>query len=122
MPSERKRIVVVDVPKTCTAEKAEEMLNAACEQGYYVFAIHPGEGGGSRAFFNLRTRLEPGEVPKPRRDVDGREADAIAIIKANPARSITQLLGLFKQAGIKRGHNWVSIKRREILNSGGILD
>lgn len=109
-----KRIVVVDVPGTATTEQAEHLLNAAFAQGYYVLAIHPGEDGGARAFFNKRTRTEPSEIPKPRRNIDGREADALGIIRNNPTASISELIGMFKTAGFARGRNWVSERRREI--------
>ena len=45
---------------------------------------------------------------------DGQETKALAIIRANPDKSISQIRDLFKVAGIKRGRNWVWEKRREL--------
>ena len=53
----------------------------------------------------------------PRSDRDGQEVKALAIMKANPDKSIARILDLFKEAGIRRGHNWASAKRRELLST-----
>jgi hypothetical protein len=45
----KNQILVVDVPSTISAEDAEQMLNAVCEQGYFLRTITP----ESRAYFEL---------------------------------------------------------------------
>ena len=110
--SESKQILVVDVPAASTAEEAERLLNAVCERGYYVLAILPGERGGAHAYFNRR---RPIPIAPPRGNRDGKADAAIDIIKANPDKSLSQTVELLKAAGIKRGINWVSTKRRELF-------
>jgi hypothetical protein len=44
-----KQILVVDVPSTMSAEEAEQMLNAVCDQGYSLRTIT----ADSRAYFGL---------------------------------------------------------------------
>jgi len=56
--------------------------------------------------------IAPNEHGRANRD--NKEDAALAIIRANPEKSLSQLLDLFKEAGIKRGHNWISVKRREM--------
>jgi len=46
------KIRIVDVPTGATAEETERLLNAACEQDYYVVALLPKKDGGQRAFLS----------------------------------------------------------------------
>ena len=57
------------------------------------------------------------EIPKPIKggDRDGRDAEALVIIQKYPGDSCHTLSERLKAAGIKRGHNWVWEKRRELL-------
>src|SRR5579872_7189061 len=110
-----KRILVVDVPAQATAETAERLLNEACEQGYYILAIHTQEGGGARAFFNLRTRLDRAGAPRALGNRDGKEDAALEIIRMHPGDTIAGILGRLRAAGIQRGRNWVSQKRRGLF-------
>ncbi len=111
MTETQKRIAVVDVPGTATAEEAEQLLNAACDRGYYVLSIVPGLTG-VRAFLGKR------RDPKLRgKQTDGRHGEAMAIIKAHPRDSIRKLVGRLAAVGIKRGRTWVSEKRMELLKA-----
>jgi hypothetical protein len=110
-PIDKKRIRVVDVPSGATAETAENLLNAVCED-YYVMAIHPGDDGGARAFFNLRTRHLSGEDrPLFRGNKDGKEETALSIIREHVEESCTKLEQRLAEAGIKRSVNWIGKKR-----------
>ena len=55
---------------------------------------------------------------KPMGNVDGREADAIAIIRANLTLSLSNLVLKLKDSGIARKKTWVSQKRCELLGTG----
>lgn len=54
MDNAKKTIRVVDIPAGATAEQAEEMLNAVCNDGYYFMQFRSSETGETRAFFKLR--------------------------------------------------------------------
>jgi len=45
---------------------------------------------------------------------DGREAEALTIIREWPEDTIQQLCDRLASAGIKRGRNWVWLKRRGV--------
>jgi hypothetical protein len=49
---------------------------------------------------------------------DGKADAALSIIKANPDRSIAQLEAMLKAVDIKRGHNWIATKKRELFAKG----
>jgi hypothetical protein len=73
-----KRILVIDIPATATAEETEHLLNEPYERGFYLFrmvslwsdpgkTIHEGSIGGAiqyhvfageRAFFRVRAHPE----------------------------------------------------------------
>jgi hypothetical protein len=57
----RKRIRVIDISKSASAEQAEEMLNAPYEEGFYMTTMYisPAEGMWLRAFFKLRVKDDP---------------------------------------------------------------
>jgi hypothetical protein len=123
-PAEKKRIMVVDVPLSDMAEAAEQRLNDVCEAGYYIIAIQPGERGTSRAFFGLRTRSDRSpDEPKPD-DRNQKDGVALGILRAHINDSIFTLVRRLESAGIKRGRNWVSEKRRAIrveMNPGAAV-
>lgn len=51
-------------------------------------------------------------------NADGREDEAIQMLKDNPDLPIRGLVLMLKEAGIQRGKTWVSDKRFEVLNRG----
>jgi len=51
-------------------------------------------------------------------DADGREADALQIIKNNPALSLSKLVDKMAANGIKRSRSWVGRKKAEVLGTG----
>ena len=54
-----KRILVVDVPESATAEEAEQLLNAPYANGYYLDKLtFVWPGIGARGFYRLRSRPE----------------------------------------------------------------
>lgn len=53
-----------------------------------------------------------------RGDVDGRETEALAIIKADPDASLRQLVERLEDVGIRRGKTWISDKRYALKGSG----
>lgn len=53
-------------------------------------------------------------MPEKRGDRDGREAEALAIIRQWPHESCRKLRERLADAGIQRGHNWTWTKRREV--------
>ena len=53
-------------------------------------------------------------TPRDRSNRDGRESEALAIIKAAPHDSIRELVERLRDAGIHRSKDWVCIKRRQI--------
>jgi hypothetical protein len=112
----KKRILVVDVPGDATAETAAHLLNEACERGYYVMAIHPGDNGGARAFFNLR-RADFAE--RSHTNVDGKDAAARAYIKAHVTDTVNALLSGLADLGITRKRTWVTNVRLEVRPPGG---
>lgn len=54
-------------------------------------------------------------------DADGKEADAIALLKANPKLSSRPMSALLKENGIKRSKDWVQTKRHELSQENGGL-
>lgn len=73
----------------------------------------------------LHIVTKPGEPVKlnsksvgPRGNADGKEAEALQIIKDNPALSLSTLVRKLADAGIERSKSWVSDKRYEI--HGGV--
>jgi hypothetical protein len=116
--TERKQIVVVDVPAGITASEAEQLLNDACQPGYYLRAVTPLANGDSRAFFALRIQPEQKEH-RPLSNIDGKEDEALAIIRAHSDDSIFSIVQRLQAVGIKRGKNWVSWKRQEMLGGKG---
>lgn len=103
-----KQILVVDVPTEATAEQTEELLNAPCENGYYMTTLSLSwPGVGARGFFKLRAK------PKEHEDADqGKTADDI--IRANPRMSLRQLKVELARAGIKRGVTWIGEAKARI--------
>ena len=69
----------------------------------------------------------PGPVPnsgatvekKSTADLDGKDDEAVAMMKANPKLSNVKLAKLLKDTGIKRSKEWVRLKRLE-LGIGGL--
>lgn len=109
--SDKKHIVVIDIPSTSTAEEAAEMLNAVCDRGYYMRMVTPGlDGGAARAYFASRAQPEQKE-PKPIRNTDGKDDDALAIIRAHIGDPISHLVRRLQAVGIKRGKTWVADAR-----------
>jgi len=51
-------------------------------------------------------------------DEDGMEEAALQVIRYNPTLSHEKIVGLLKDAGIKRGTSWVGNKRREMSSTG----
>ena len=56
----KKRIRVIDISKSSSAEEVEEILNAPYEEGFYMTTMYisPAEGMWLRAFFKLRVKEE----------------------------------------------------------------
>lgn len=107
---EAKMIRVLDLPVGASAEAAERALHDVCGEGFYLMAVYPlGTAGAFRAFYKRRS-------VKPVRDADGKEAEALAIIKANPDMPIRKLAELLRQRGIRRGKSWVSEHRAECVS------
>jgi hypothetical protein len=64
---------------------------------------------------------KPGEaVLKGRNaaDRDGREDEAVRIMRANPELSVRELVDTLADSGVKRGKTWVSNKRAELRGTG----
>ena len=51
----KKHIVVVDIPADAKADQLEELLNALCNDGYYLLQLT-----STRAFFKLRVKQNEG--------------------------------------------------------------
>jgi hypothetical protein len=102
---------VVDIQVGASAEEAERLLNEPYSDGFYLMQVYPVEGAAHRAFFKHRVLKQ--NIPV--RNRDGKEAEALAIIKANahlPQRRIVELLD---RAGIRRGLSWVNRKMIEMM-------
>jgi hypothetical protein len=115
----KKSVLVVDVPGTLTADEAEQLLNDACKPGYYPRAIVPGLDGSSRAYFALRVQSDSKES-HPRRDADGKESEAISIIRAHVNESASRLERRLASSGIKRSQNWIGKKRLPMRAEGSL--
>ena len=60
-----------------------------------------------------------GNKPKGvKADADGREEEALQVIRDNPTTSLRGVVLELKKRGIKRGKSWVSDKRYEVLHTG----
>ena len=57
------------------------------------------------------------EQSRPLRNADGKEDEALAIIRAHRSDSTFNLVERLKAAGIQRGKSWVSWKRKEMASS-----
>jgi hypothetical protein len=56
---------------------------------------------------------------KNRRNRDGHEDAAIDLLKANPKLSVREMSRVLKDAGIRRGKDWVQEKRYELIQENG---
>jgi hypothetical protein len=109
MTNEQKKILVVDIPASASAEEAERLLTEPLEQGYYLKNVFPWPGLGARAVYPLLAKRETTDKP-----VDGHEEDALQIIRNNPTLSIRALVLKLRIAGIERSKTWVGDKRFEL--------
>lgn len=109
-------IRVIDIPNSTSAEEAASFLNALYAEGFYLHSVVP-YGDRMRAIFKILKSETARRNPKQRGNTDGREADALTIIRDHPRDSIRVLLARLGRAGIKRGKNWVSEKRLSLRST-----
>jgi hypothetical protein len=102
----KKQLVVVDLFGNTNAEQAERLLNDVLERGYYIFAAHPGEGGGSRVFFNARRNLPLFGKSGPKGNSDGKDDAAFAYIAQNCSHTCAALVEELEAMGIVRKTTW----------------
>jgi hypothetical protein len=110
----------------CTADELDETVKKLNAEGWYIRQVYQ-EALSHYRIFAKRGALgdavgEGGEVPardgagaRPA-DADGREAEALQVIKDNPKLSLRLIVYKLKELGIKRGRSWVGNKRFEILS------
>ena len=117
-----KRFLIIDMPAGISPEDAERLLNEPYEQGYYLRSIVPWPGVGARAVYQLLAKLmtddEATEPAGPKADADGREEEAIQVIRAHPDFSLRDIVVKLEEAGIKRSRSWVGEKRLKLLGTG----
>jgi hypothetical protein len=106
-----KKILIVDIPASASAEETERLLTEPLEQGYYLKIIFPWPGVGARAVYPLLAKRETTDTP-----MDGHEEEALQIIRNNPTLSIRALVLKLRAAGIARGKTWVGEKRYDLLS------
>jgi hypothetical protein len=110
-------IEVVDVPPGTSEADARELFNRPCtENTYMLVQVLQMADGTQRAIYRLLARALD---TKPETQPEGREEEALAIIRAHPRDSLTHLMARLKAAGITRGHSWVSCKRTMIAIERG---
>lgn len=111
----KKKSLVIDIPNDCTPERAEQLLNAPYDDGYYLLRLHPTSSTCLRAFFVIR--VKSGNKGAALANRDGQAAAALAVIKANPKLSNRKLARLLKTLGIKRSRDWVCEHRAETVQA-----
>jgi hypothetical protein len=111
--TDKRPIVVVDVPAGIAADETAQMLNDVCKRGYELRAVTATSDGHSRAFLSICVQPEQ-RIHGRGRDADGKESEALTIIRAHMDDSVFRLIQRLKDAGIKRGKNWVGWKRQEL--------
>jgi hypothetical protein len=57
-------------------------------------------------------------TPGTPRDADGREAEALEVIRDNPTLGVRKVVDILRGLGIKRGKSWVGNKRFDVLGAG----
>jgi hypothetical protein len=102
-----KQIVVIDIPADATTEDAELAMTAEYERDYYAVAAIPWGNFGARFFFVKRREQAKSVNGMPPND-DGREDEAVALLRAHPDTAVMELVMRLREAGIYRGRNWVS--------------
>ncbi len=111
---------VFDTPFETKADELARLLNEQCKLGLYLNAVVPWPGVGARII--MRRYAAPAVKPSPatgrvapesgfKKDEDGKEAEAVATIKANPGMSAVNLAEVLAAAGIKRSAEWIRRKR-----------
>ena len=75
-------------------------------------------GLGGTGYHQLDGKRTTQEVRMRRRDADGREAEAIAVIRANPDLALRKVVERLKSVGIKRSFSRAHVKRVEIFGPG----
>jgi 3-deoxy-D-arabino-heptulosonate 7-phosphate (DAHP) synthase len=111
-----KQILIVDIPEAASAEAIECLLAEPYEQGYFLKNIFPWPGIGARAFYSRWAKpVASGKPAGNPSNTDGREAEAIQIIRANPESTLRELVVKLKAVGIERGRSWVGDKRNDLL-------
>ena len=113
----QKKSLVIDIPNDCTPERAEQLLNAPYEDGYYLLRLHPTSSTCLRAFFVVR--VKSGNRGAALANRDGQAAAALDVIRANPKLSSGKLARMLKALGIKRSKEWVREHRAEIVQADG---
>lgn len=110
--NEQRKIEIVDIPSEATADQVAELLNKSCEGGYFLFSLCGWTGlpgiSGRAIFKKLKEKATGNHKPA---DKDGKEAQALGIVHANPLEPLRALVARLKKAGIQRGKSWVQEKR-----------
>lgn len=117
MDTEKKQIIVVDVPVGATAQGIEDALNAPYQDGYYFAGLLNTESGApSRALFRrYRVRAEgPTGTGGPPSNRDGKEGDALAFMGSHPNLTLRETRAALAGRGIKRSVAWLSDKKAEL--------
>ena len=117
-------IEVVDVPPGASEDEARALLNRPCEVNRYMLVqVLPLPAGGCRAFYRLVSSAydkKPGERGASA-NRDGKETEALQIIRDHVAESCTKLEQRLADAGIKRSVNWIGKKRLPMRAKGSTL-
>ncbi len=112
-------VLVVDIPAGATTDEAARLWNGPFAGGYYLNAVVPWPGVGARAF--LRRQAKPAAKPPKPDPADvplaTREARAVQFIRENREMPVSQLVAALKALRFVRGTQWVTTKRREIIQA-----
>ena len=115
-------IEVVDVPHGASEDEARRLLNGPCEVNRYMLVQVLPVPNGARAFYRLVASAydkKPGERNGNR---DGKDDAARAVLRANPDKSIRQLVDMLADLDIKRGRTWVSNECIALRGAGSKLE
>jgi hypothetical protein len=101
--------LVLEIGENESASDLQARLDKAGEDGFFLVNVV-----GRLAFLRTTVTQPKQKESKPLSNVDGKENEALDIIKAHMGDSIFNLVQRLNAVGIKRGKNWVCWKRREL--------